>query len=57
MPFAESDFLLENYDYRLPEALVAQEPLAKRDSSRLLIMEGESLREAAFSSLPDLLPA
>ena len=31
--------LLSEYDYELPEELIAQTPLEKRDSSRLLIMD------------------
>ncbi|HEY7726382.1 MAG TPA: tRNA preQ1(34) S-adenosylmethionine ribosyltransferase-isomerase QueA [Anaeromyxobacteraceae bacterium] len=48
---------LSDYDYELPEALVAQEPLPRRDASRLLVLprrEGP-VRHARFSDLPDLL--
>lgn len=31
--------LLSNYDYRLPENLIAQTPLEKRDESRLLVFD------------------
>ncbi|GAB4547364.1 MAG: tRNA preQ1(34) S-adenosylmethionine ribosyltransferase-isomerase QueA [Pleurocapsa sp.] len=32
------DFLLSNYDYQLPEKLIAQSPAVPRDSSRLLVV-------------------
>lgn len=32
-------FDLSNYDYKVPEALIAQEPLKRRDHSRLLVLE------------------
>ena len=30
---------VEDFDYYLPEELIAQTPLAKRDSSRLLVLD------------------
>ena len=30
---------LEDFDYELPEELIAQVPLKKRDSSRLLVLD------------------
>lgn len=48
---------LEELDYDLPAELIAQEPLAQRDASRLLVVnraEG-SLRHASFRDLPSLL--
>ena len=30
---------LEDFDYDLPEELIAQTPLEKRDSSRLLVLD------------------
>jgi len=32
-------FLLQNYDYNLPEDLIAQEPIPRRDHSKLLVMD------------------
>jgi len=45
------------YDYPLPPELVAQEPLPRRDASRLLVLDRASgaLSHHAFSDLPDLL--
>jgi S-adenosylmethionine:tRNA ribosyltransferase-isomerase len=48
---------LSDYDYQLPAALVAQEPLSRRDASRLLVLprrEGPA-RHARFADLPELL--
>ena len=30
---------LEDFDYNLPEELIAQTPLEKRDSSRLMVLD------------------
>jgi S-adenosylmethionine:tRNA ribosyltransferase-isomerase len=45
-------------DYELPPGLIAQRPLARRDSSRLLVHDRRTgdIDHAAFSDLPDLLP-
>ncbi|HSD29489.1 MAG TPA: tRNA preQ1(34) S-adenosylmethionine ribosyltransferase-isomerase QueA, partial [Vicinamibacteria bacterium] len=45
------------YDYPLPPELVAQEPLPRRDASRLLVLDraAGALSHRTFSDLPDLL--
>jgi S-adenosylmethionine:tRNA ribosyltransferase-isomerase len=50
-------FHIEDYDYDLPEELVAQTPAAERDASRLLVLErsGESLSDHHFFDLPRIL--
>jgi S-adenosylmethionine:tRNA ribosyltransferase-isomerase len=35
---------LDDYDYQLPESLIAQRPVAKRDESRLLVMDPDADR-------------
>lgn len=51
--FAPSD-----YDFELPPELVAQEPAASRDASRLLHLASDgSVSDHRFSELPALLPA
>ncbi|MCX7869708.1 MAG: S-adenosylmethionine:tRNA ribosyltransferase-isomerase, partial [Terrimicrobiaceae bacterium] len=49
---------LEDYDYHLPASLIAKYPAARRDASRLLLLERKTGRIAhhAFHDLPDLLP-
>ena len=49
--------LLADYDYQLPEALVAQVPADRRDRSRLLCLDRRSgdLTHRNFQDLPDLL--
>jgi S-adenosylmethionine:tRNA ribosyltransferase-isomerase len=49
--------LVSDFDYDLPERLIAQEPAAKRDSSRLLVLERASgaLKDATFADLPEFL--
>jgi S-adenosylmethionine:tRNA ribosyltransferase-isomerase len=45
------------FDYDLPPELIAQEPLAERDASRLLVLDRETgaVRHHAFCDLPSLL--
>jgi S-adenosylmethionine:tRNA ribosyltransferase-isomerase len=51
------DHDLGAYEYPLPPELVAQEPLARRDASRLLVLDRSSgaTLHRAFSDLPELL--
>lgn len=46
-----------DFNYFLPEDLIAQHPLARRDESRLLVLDGctGALQHQVFSDLPDLL--
>jgi len=45
---------VSEFDYDLPESLIAQEPLERRDASRLLLLGRRSgrVRHARFSDLP-----
>ncbi|MER2564794.1 MAG: tRNA preQ1(34) S-adenosylmethionine ribosyltransferase-isomerase QueA [Myxococcaceae bacterium] len=45
----------DDFDYHLPEELIAQAPLERRDASRLLHVSGEVLVHRAFTELPGLL--
>lgn len=40
------------YRYDLPADLIAQEPAAQRDASRLMVVEGARFEDAVFSDLP-----
>jgi S-adenosylmethionine:tRNA ribosyltransferase-isomerase len=53
----DPDFRLSSYDYTLPPELVAQEPLAERDQSRLLALDRRTgaVQHRAFAELHDLL--
>lgn len=48
---------ISHYDYSLPPELIAQHPMPRRDSSRLLVLnrEHQTLSHHHFSDLPDLL--
>ena len=47
---------ISEFDYELPEELIAQEPAEPRDASRLLALpRGEGVRHLRFADLPDLL--
>lgn len=50
-------FSLQDYAYELPEALIAQKPVASRADSRLLVLNRDTGERShrRFSSLPDLL--
>ena len=49
--------LISDFDYYLPEHLIAQEPALQRDASRLLILDRASgqLHDSTFDRLPDFL--
>jgi S-adenosylmethionine:tRNA ribosyltransferase-isomerase len=46
---------ISEFDYALPEELIAQQPLAQRDASRMLVLKREKkvLTDTEFGSLPD----
>ena len=46
---------LDDFDYDLPEELIAQVPASERSSSRLLRASGSSLCDRRFSDLPQFL--
>ena len=48
-------FTLSDFDFELPEALIAQHPAAERSASRLLDGRADTLVDRRFSDLPDLL--
>jgi S-adenosylmethionine:tRNA ribosyltransferase-isomerase len=49
-------FRLESYDYQLPEALIAQRPVDRRDQSKLLVVpSGEPQQHAMFAELGEYL--
>ena len=50
---------LSDFDYPLPKELIAQKPLEKRDSSRLLVVDRKkkTLDDRLFSDLPEYIPA
>ena len=50
--FAPSD-----YTFELPPELIAQEPAARRDASRLLHVRGDTCEDLAFPAIAELLPA
>lgn len=52
------DYLLQSYNYALPEDRIAQSPADKRDGSRLLVIDraDNSLTPVAFTDLIDHLP-
>lgn len=48
-----------DYDFELPTALIAQEPLAERSASRLMVVhrESDTIEHRRFSDVVDLIPA
>ena len=50
-------FNLSDFDYSLPKELIAQEPLARRDSSRLLVIDRQqkTITHQLFKDLPKYL--
>ena len=51
--------LISEFNFDLPYELIAQQPLAQRDQSRMLIVDraAQSFRDSAFAELPSLLNA
>lgn len=51
--------LVSEFDYELPGALIAQEPLADRDRSRMLVVDraNRSWRDSSFAEFPEFLNA
>lgn len=47
---------IEDYDYPLPDERIARYPLAERDHSKLLCLQGDRISEHHFYDLPELLP-
>ncbi len=48
---------LDDFDYALPRALIAQHPAEKRAASRLLRLAGDAVSDHAFTELPDFVDA
>ncbi|MFZ5511215.1 MAG: tRNA preQ1(34) S-adenosylmethionine ribosyltransferase-isomerase QueA [Pseudomonadota bacterium] len=46
---------LQDFDYPLPQELIAQHPLPERSASRLLVVAGTRLEDRRFTDLPQLL--
>lgn len=46
---------LDDFDYHLPEALIATRPARPRTAAKLLVCEGEALRDLHVSDLPGVL--
>ena len=48
---------ISEFDYELPEELIAQHPLSQRDASRMLVLDRQSGRwkDSEFASLPEYL--
>ena len=49
---------LTDYDYGLPEALIAQQPCPQRDASRLMVVDRQTrkIHHTQFSQISDFLP-
>ncbi len=48
-------YSLSNFDFHLPQELIAQLPLPERSASRLLHVDGDVLADRAFADIVDLL--
>jgi len=48
---------LSDFDFELPEALIATRPAQPRTSARLLVAVGDDMRDLTVSDLPDVLRA
>ena len=48
-------YSLSDFDFELPQELIAQFPLPERSASRLLHVDGDALHDRAFTDIVDLL--
>jgi S-adenosylmethionine:tRNA ribosyltransferase-isomerase len=46
---------VSDFDYDLPEALIAQSPTSRRDESRLMVLDGTATLHSTFRELPAFL--
>ena len=46
---------LTDFDYHLPQHLIAQSPASPRDSSKLMVLDNNGISHGRFHDLPDLL--
>ncbi|HEY6914766.1 MAG TPA: S-adenosylmethionine:tRNA ribosyltransferase-isomerase [Paludibacter sp.] len=51
-----SPIYIDEYDYSLPDERIAKYPLAKRDSSKLLVYKNATITENTFSNIAEFLP-
>lgn len=51
------DLQIADFTYSLPEERIAQQPLADRDESRLLVLRDGRISDRVFKDLPEELPA
>jgi len=49
--------LVSDFDFELPESLIAKAPLPHRDGAKLLCLENESLTDSQINRLPELVQA
>lgn len=52
-----SDLIVKDFNFDLPEALIAQSPATNREQARLLFCHAGSFSHHIFADLPKLLPA
>lgn len=55
MATAPSYFRSTDFDFELPESLIAQQPAPERDQSRLMLLQKDALSHHQFSALPELI--
>lgn len=56
-PFSPASLRIEDFDYPLPDGMIAKHPLEERDACRLLVRNADGeIAEHVFSELPSLLP-
>src|SRR5487761_2205211 len=57
VPMSTNTYTLADFDYALPQDLIAQTPARERSASRLLRVDAAEFRDLRFTDLPSLLDA
>lgn len=59
MNLAAPEMHLSEFDYELPEELIAQQPLERRDASRMMVVNraADTWNESTFASFPEFVSA
>ena len=56
MKIEPGNIFISNYNYELPHERIAEFPLKRRDSSKLLVYQNGLISDSSFENLHDFIP-